>query len=244
MTEGETNANEPVLAAEDIAKSFGRVQVLRGVNLTIHKGDRYVLFGSNGAGKTTLVKILSTLMSPDKGKISLFGKEEEQSGREVKARIGFMSHEPYLYAELTAWENLEFYASLYNVPDKEKIIKDLLKEVGLYHRAHDQVAPFSRGMKQRLGLARAVLHDPDLIFLDEPYAGLDLKAQKILNNLIIQQNRRGKTFFFITHDVSRGFEIAKRSGVLSGGRIVYEQDGGSKEDFSRRFEEIIGGEKG
>ena len=236
--------SEKILVAKDITKSFGRFRVLNGINLTIKRGDRYILFGSNGAGKTTLVKILSTILPADSGELTLFGKKIERRSKDIKAMIGFMSHEPYLYNELSARENLNFYASLYSVKDKKERVESLLKEVGLYHRSHDKIGSFSRGMKQRLSLARAILHAPDIIFLDEPYAGLDIRAQEILNDLIIRLNQKGKTFFFITHDIGKGFEIAKRSGVLSKGRIVYEVEGGEKKAFSEKYREIIREEMG
>ena len=200
--------SEKILVAKDITKSFGHFQVLNGINLAIERGDRYILFGSNGAGKTTLVKILSTILPADSGELTLFGKKIERRSKDIKTMIGFMSHEPYLYNELSAWENLNFYASLYSVKDKKERVESLLKEVGLYHRSHDKIGSFSRGMKQRLSLARAILHSPDIIFLDEPYAGLDIRAQEILNDLIIRLNQKGKTFFFITHDIGKGFEIS------------------------------------
>jgi len=231
--------SERILVAKNIEKSFGCLQVLNGVNLTLNKGDRYILFGSNGAGKTTLVKILSTILSADSGELTLFGKKIQRRSNETKARIGFMSHEPYLYSELSAWENLDFYANLYSVKDKKEKIGSLLKEVGLYHRAHDRIGSFSRGMKQRLSLARAILHSPDIIFLDEPYTGLDLRAQDILNDIIVRLNKVGKTFFFITHDIGKGFDIANRSSILSKGRIVYEVEGAEKKNFPEKYRDIL-----
>jgi ABC-type multidrug transport system ATPase subunit len=150
-----------------------------------------------------------------------------------------MSHEPYLYKELSALENLNFYANLFSIKDKKKRIEGLLKEVGLYHRSHDKVGSFSRGMKQRLSLARAILHSPDIIYMDEPYTGLDIKAQEILNKIIINLNQKGKTFFLITHDVGKGFEIANRSGILSKGQIIYETERGDKKSFLEKYNEII-----
>jgi heme exporter protein A len=200
------------------------------------------LFGSNGAGKTTLVRILSTILSADSGELILFGNKIERRSKDMMAMIGFMSHEPYLYSELTAWENLNFYANLYSIKDKKERIRTLLKEVGLYHRSHDRVVTFSRGMKQRLSLARSILHDPDIIFLDEPYAGLDIKAQEILNDLIVELNQKGKTFLLITHDIGKGFDIANRSGILSKGQIVYETKDREKKEFTEKYRDIIGGE--
>ena len=231
--------SERILVAKDITKSYGRTQVLNGVNLTINRGDRYILFGSNGAGKTTLVKILSTILPADSGELIIYGKKIERHSKDIKAQIGFMSHEPYLYNELSALENLNFYANLYSIKDKKERVESLLKEVGLYHRSHDRVGSFSRGMKQRLSLARTILHNPDIIFLDEPYTGLDISAQEILNDIIFRQNKEGKTFFFIAHDIGIGFDIANRSGILSKGHIVYDAEGVEKKTFSEKYREII-----
>lgn len=234
--------SEKILVAKDIKKSFGRFQVLNGVSLSVGKGDRYILFGSNGAGKTTLVKILSTILPVDSGELMLFGNKIERRSKDIMKKIGFMSHEPFLYYELSAWENLNFYANLYSIKDKKEKIKSLLNEVGLYHRSHDRIGSYSRGMKQRLSLARAILHDPDIIFLDEPYTGLDIRAQDILNDIIIRLNQKGKTFFFITHNINKGLEIAKRIGILSKGQIIFEVEEGEKQAFSEKYREIIMGE--
>jgi ABC-type multidrug transport system ATPase subunit len=233
--------SERQIIAKDIKKSFGRLNVLNGVNLNINPGDIYILFGSNGVGKTTFIKILSTILLPDSGELFLFGERVERRSKEIKARIGFISHEP-LYKELTAFENLNFYANLFSIEDKNERIDELLKEVGLFHRSHDKVGSFSRGMKQRLSLARAILHSPDIIFMDEPYTGLDIKAQEILNKIIISLNQKGKIFFLITHDVGRGFEIANRSGILSNGQIVYEIERGEKKSFLEKYNNIIKGD--
>ena len=224
--------SEKILIASGITKSFGRLKVLNDLNLNIERGDRYILFGSNGAGKTTLIKILSLILPADSGDLTLFGKKIKKKSKEIKTMIGFMSHEPYLYNELTAWENLNFYANLYSVNDKEERIKYLLNKIGLSHRVNDRIGSFSRGMKQRLSLARTILHSPDIIFLDEPYTGLDIRAQEILNNIVLRLNSEGKTFFLITHDINRGFEIANKRGILSNGNIVYEDDGGEKKSGS------------
>lgn len=229
-----------VLTAENITKSFGNLNVLNKINLKIKRGDRYILYGSNGAGKTTLVKILSALLPPDSGELYLFeNKIENHPKNDLKALIGVMSHQSYLYNDLSAYENLNFFANLYSIKMKKKRIENLLKEIGLYHRSNDRIVTFSRGMKQRLSLARALLHDPDLIFLDEPYSGLDIRAQDILNDIIVRLNKKGKTFFFITHDIGKGFEIANRSGILSKGKIVYEVQSRDKKKFSSKYRKIL-----
>jgi ABC-type multidrug transport system ATPase subunit len=233
---------DEILVAKSISKSFGHLRVLTDLNISINREDVYVLFGSNGAGKTTLVKLLSTLLNVDSGEIRLFGMKPEVKARSIKKKIGLMSHKPYLYDELSALENLIFFAQLYSLQEEKKKALKMLKTVGLYHRAYDRVGTFSRGMKQRLAMARALLHDPDLIFLDEPYSGLDLGAQGILNKLIIRLNKEGKTFFIITHDINKGFEVAKKSGILSKGTITYEVEGGDLEAFSEKYKETLKGE--
>ena len=233
---------ENVLVACDVCKSFGRLRVLEKVSLNLQRGDRYVLFGSNGAGKTTLLKILTTLLPMDSGELSVFGRKVSDDVNVVKAGIGLMSHESFLYNELSAWENLCFFADLYGVEDKEGRVKTLLKEVELFHRCYDAVSLFSHGMRRRLSLARALLHDPELVFLDEPYAGLDIRAKDILDKIIMDLNVAGKTFFVVTHDVDRGVHIGSRLGVLSKGNVVFESAGGLVDVFSKRFQQVVRGE--
>jgi len=233
---------EEILVAKDLSKSFGQLRVIQNLNITINKGDIYVLFGSNGAGKTTLVRLLSGLLHADSGDIQLFGMKPEDNKMKIKRRMGFMSHNPYLYDDLTALENLIFFGRLYSVENEEEKALKMLKMVGLKHRAHDQVGPFSRGMKQRLALARCLLHDPDLIFLDEPYSGLDMDVQVVLNELIMKMNQEGKTFFIITHDIEKGFDISRRSGILSRGSIVHEETGCDVKSFLVKYKKILQGE--
>lgn len=230
-----------VLEAKGLVKSFGRNQVLKGVDLTISEGERYFLFGPNGAGKTTLVKVLSGLWKADAGEVLLFGETLANDPLAIRARIGVLSHDPYLYGELTAMENLEFFGQLYSVPKPTARAKELLKEIGLYGRAHDRVHTFSRGMKQRLGLARALLHDPDLVFLDEPYTGLDLGASAILERMVREKTEEGKAFLAITHDLGQGLEMATRAGILSGGKMAHEAEPGGWDEFTDRYLAVMGG---
>jgi heme ABC exporter ATP-binding subunit CcmA len=230
-----------VLEARKLVKSFGTNRVLKGVDLNIEQGDRYFLFGPNGAGKTTLVKVLSGLWKADSGEVLLFGKAMENDPLGIRARIGVLSHDPYLYGELSALENLEFFGQLYNVHDPGRRAKEMLKEVGLYGRAHDRVHTFSRGMKQRLGLARALVHDPDLVFLDEPYTGLDMRASAILERMVREKSEAGKAFLAITHDLGQGLEMATRAGILSGGKMSNEADPEGWDQFTDDYLEVMGG---
>jgi heme ABC exporter ATP-binding subunit CcmA len=237
----ESEMSGPVLEARKLVKSFGSNRVLRGVDLTIAGGDRYYLFGPNGAGKTTLVRLLTGLLRPDSGEVRLFGEPVGRESEEIRARIGVLSHEPYLYSELTATENLAFFGRLYGVPAAGVRAREMLKEVGLYARAHDRVGTFSRGMKQRLGLARALMHDPDLVFLDEPYTGLDMRATTILEGMIEAKSAEGKAFLAITHDLGQGLEMASRAGILHKGRMDMEAASGEWDRLSDRYMEVMGG---
>ena len=232
---------EPVILARGITKSYGRVRVLAGVDLEVRKGDRYVLFGPNGSGKTTLVKVLSTLMRPDSGTLELFGAPLGDDPRPARARIGVLSHEPYLYGELTAWENLDFYARLYGIRDRTDLVKASLREFGLLHRAHDRAGTLSQGMRQRLGLARALLHNPELVLLDEPYAGLDLAAQEMLSELVVRMSKGGRTVLCITHDMQKGFTIATRVGALARGRVAIERGVEDRVDFEHEYLALVKG---
>jgi len=263
----------PVLEAKGIRKTFGHNRVLRGIDLTLRECDHYVILGSNGTGKTTLVRVLSTLLHPEKGTIRLFGKDPRMELKSIRERIGFLSHEPFLYGGLTASENLTFFAGLYGLPDIRELVKRSLKEMGLFHRAHDRVDTFSRGMKQRLGLARALLHDPDLLFLDEPYTGLDIEAQALLNKRISAftcgaadgkeegaegnpddrgigeadrgnvGGQRGRTVILITHDIEKARGVATRFGILSKGRIIKEYDANDIGLVEDAYRRVVRGEK-
>jgi heme exporter protein A len=232
---------DTVLEARGLAKSFGKNKVLKGVDVQVSRGDRYFLFGPNGAGKTTLVKVLTGLTKADSGEVLLFGERMADDPLGIRSRIGVLSHDPFLYGELSALENLEFFGALYSIPDPPARAKEMLREVGLYGRAHDRVDSFSRGMKQRLGLARSLLHDPDLVFLDEPYTGLDLRAASILERAVREKSEEGKAFVAITHDLGQGLEMATRAGILSDGRIDLEAGSGDWDAFTARYMEVMGG---
>ena len=230
--------------ARGVCKSFGPIRVLRGLDLSVAEGERYVLFGSNGTGKTTLIRVLSGLLRPEAGTVRLLGGEVGPRSLQNRTRIGLMSHETFLYKDLTALENLEFYGRLYSVEHAGHRAKRLLKQVRLYHRAYDRVGSLSRGMMQRLSLARALLHDPELLLMDEPYTGLDVRGQSMLGRLLPELSESGKTVFMITHDLERGLDIASRMGVLSKGKIALEAAAAERDQFSRRYRELVRGESG
>ncbi|MBI2845275.1 MAG: heme ABC exporter ATP-binding protein CcmA [Chloroflexi bacterium] len=205
-----------------LSKYFGPRPALRGINLGIARGEFLALFGPNGAGKTTLIRILATLLPPTAGTAKVAGKDIRREGEGIRGLIGFVSHLPLLYDNLTARENLSFFGRLYSVLDLEARGDELLEEVGLTHRQHDLVRTYSRGMQQRLALARALLHDPAVLLLDEPYSGLDPQAVERLQEVLAGLARRNKTVLLATHNLEEGFEISHRLAILAQGRIVWE----------------------
>jgi heme exporter protein A len=205
-----------------LTKQYGFNMVLRGLDLTIRQGEFVTIIGPNGAGKSTLLKILATLLKPSSGSIKVGGWELPTYADKIRRYIGLVSHHSLLYDDLTAVENLQFFAQLYDLPDSENRIKESLKLVGLASRQRDPVRTFSRGMLQRLTIARATLHEPDILLLDEPYTGLDQEASLVLDNLLKRESENGRTILMITHDLAHGVQICDRVLILHRGKIIQE----------------------
>jgi heme exporter protein A len=205
-----------------VVKQYGLNPVLRGVDLAVEEGEFVTLVGPNGAGKSTLLGIVATLLRPTAGEARVGGwRLPEQAGR-VRRHIGLISHHSLLYRDLTAAENLTLFAKLYRLPDAESRAADALRQVGLFARQRDPVGTFSRGMVQRLTIARATLHEPDVLLLDEPYTGLDQEATQLLDDLLRAESARGRTILMITHDLGHGLGLADRLAILHSGRIAHE----------------------
>lgn len=205
-----------------LSKYFGPRPALRGIDLRIAKGEFLAIFGPNGAGKTTLIRILATLLRPTAGTARVAGKDLRRDGEAIRSLLGFVSHQPLLYENLTAAENLRFFGRLYSVAELEARIPERLEEVGLSHRQHDLVRTYSQGMQQRLAIARALLHDPALLLLDEPYSGLDPQAVERLQQVLASLARQNKTVLLATHNLEQGWEISHRLAILAKGRVVFE----------------------
>ena len=210
-----------MISINKLSKVFGDNIALRDVDLDIKKGEFITLLGPNGAGKTTLIKIMSTLMGATSGSVTIDGYDIKEEPIEVRKRIGVISHETYLYDDLTAYENLEFYGKMYEIGELDERISNVVSLAGLQHRLHDRVGTFSRGMKQRLSIARTLLHDPPILFLDEPYTGLDQHAAATFDE-ISSGFAEDKTTVMATHDISRGLEKCDRLVILSSGEIVFD----------------------
>lgn len=211
-----------MIRVENLSKYFGAKCALKNLNFTISRGEYVALLGVNGAGKTTLTRILATLSKPTSGIVRIDELTLKESVL-IRKKIGVMSHYSFLYNDLTAKENLNFYARMYGLSSPSERIYDLLNKVGLASRSYDRVGTFSRGMQQRLSLARAILHSPTVLFLDEPFAGLDVNASQIVKDLLNEFIVQECTVLLTTHDITFALENSKRIMILRNGELVENQ---------------------
>jgi len=205
----------------DLSRHFGRRKAVSRVSLSLKAGDIVGLLGPNGAGKSTLLGMIATLVAPTSGTVTYGGFSSKDRGEAIRGRIGVLAHELHLYPELTARQNLEFFASLYGLSDSS-IVSAALESAGLADRGEDQVASFSRGMRQRLALERALLHRPRLVLLDEPFTGLDDRAVRIVADQLRQLASRGAIVVLATHDLEVADGLITRMAVVRGGRLLKE----------------------
>lgn len=234
-------SDEPAIAVSHLSKVFGTRRAVDDVSFSLPQGSFLSIFGPNGAGKTTLLRMLSTLSRPTSGTACLMGINLKDEPDKARDHIGLISHNAMLYPDLTAQENLMLYARLYGVVDPQARVMELLEAVELKHRRLDVVRTFSRGMTQRLSIARALIHDPDVVFLDEPYSGLDPHAMDIFDGLIESQ-REGRTFVMVSHDLRKGFDMCTHALVLARGRIVAfdEKANLDFDEFSQLYRDTVG----
>jgi heme exporter protein A len=209
-----------MIEVKKLVKRFGLKTVLRGLDFQVQPGEFVALLGPNGAGKTTFLRILASLSRPSMGTVDIAGYSLPKQAAAVRARLGVVSHLPLLYPDLTAEENLTFYARMYGIPNYNARITEVLEMVGLEGRRHDLVRTFSRGMQQRLAIGRAVLHDPDVMLFDEPYTGLDQDASSMLDGVLQTVARQGRTVVMTSHDLARAEDLATRFDILSRGVIA------------------------
>lgn len=230
--------------ARHLSKVFGTRKAVDDVSFALPQGAFLSIFGPNGAGKTTLLRVLSTLARPSSGEASVAGIDLQENPDEARAAIGMISHAPMLYPDLTAEENLLFYAKLYGVPDPQARVAQLLDAVGLSHRRLDPVRTFSRGMTQRVSIARALVHDPQVVFLDEPYSGLDPHAVDIFDQLIesARADREDRTFIMVSHDLAKGFSMCTHALVLARGSVVKfaPKEELDFDEFSQLYRDTVG----
>jgi heme ABC exporter ATP-binding subunit CcmA len=216
----------PAVEVAALTRAFGPKPVLRGVDLKLERGGRLALLGPNGAGKTTLLRVLATLTRPDGGQARVAGHDVVRDAAALRRLVGYVGHQPHLYEELTARENLLFFARMYGLLDGEGRARALIERFGLGARANDRVRTFSRGQLQRLALARGILHEPAVLLLDEPETGLDEDASQLLGALLEERVRRGQTTLLTTHSLERSLALADGVAILARGRIRYTRRSG------------------
>lgn len=212
----------PFLLTRNLTKSFGRFAALKTLSLEVSAGELVTIVGRNGAGKTTFLKIVSSIIRSYTGEVLLAGKNLKDADDAARRMIGFVSHESLLYKDLTVRDNLSFYARMYGLADRERKIDEAVRRVDLEAKSSVVVGALSRGMKQRLSLARAFLHEPTLLLLDEPFTGLDERACEVLDSTLRGFKRAGGTAVMVTHDIERGWKHADRVVVFEKGKIVHE----------------------
>ncbi|HEU4781859.1 MAG TPA: heme ABC exporter ATP-binding protein CcmA [Ktedonobacterales bacterium] len=204
-----------------VRKTYGLRPILRDISFEVAAGQRMAVLGPNGAGKTTLLRILATLTRPAQGSVSIAGYDAFHEAHTVRRLVGYVGHAPLLYDELTARENLLFFARMYGLPEAESRVDAMLARVGMRSRANDRVGTFSRGQAQRVALARGILHDPQVLLLDEPDTGLDEDAITLLHELIAERKSAGLTTLLTTHTLERGLLWSDMVVVLTNGRISH-----------------------
>ena len=212
-----------IIEVQGLTKSFGKHLALSGIDLAVRQGESVVIFGPNGAGKTTLIKVLATIMNPSSGIVLVDGLNLKNNAEELRRKIGVVSHQTFLYGNLTAYENLEFYSRMYDVPRRKERIHEVVAMVGMTSRLYDRVGTLSRGMQQRLSIARSLLHKPTIILLDEPETGLDQQAAAMLWEALQAEGEEKRTIIHTTHSLERGLERCDRLLILAEGKIVYER---------------------
>jgi heme exporter protein A len=209
-----------MIQVNKLTKRFGLKTILRNLDFEVQRGEFVALLGSNGAGKTTFLRILASLSKPSLGLVKIAGYTLPNEATQVRAKLGVVSHQPLLYPDLTAEENLQFYSKMYGVTNPQSQITKILQQIGLEKRRKDFVRTFSRGMQQRLAIGRAILHEPEIILFDEPYTGLDQDASLMLDDLLRSVASNGRTVVMTSHDLIRAEALATRFDVLSRGTII------------------------
>lgn len=213
---------EPLIAVEKLDKTFGARWALRGVTFTVTQGEIVALVGPNGAGKTTLLRIIGTLSRPNAGRIHIGKIPLAEHPNSARGAIGFVGHQTFMYDDLTGWENLTFYARLYDLPNISTRVRQVAARVGIENRLSDVTRTLSRGLQQRLTIARMLLHEPAVLLLDEPYTGLDKVAADLLDQIMADAKKEGRAVLFSTHDLERGLAICDRAIIMKAGRVVHD----------------------
>ena len=215
--------SEHAIEVRGLHKGFGEWPVLRGLDLTVGWGEFFVVFGANGVGKTTLLKVLSSQARADGGEVRVGGIDMKRDSASIRRLIGVVAHRGFLYEDMTCRENLIFYGRMYGLRNSQQRVEELLGLVGLGARRNQRVRTLSNGMQKRLSIARAIIHEPSVLLLDEPEAGLDQEALDILGGLLETWKGDGRTVVMTTHNLEKGLAWGDRVAILSGGKIAFEE---------------------
>jgi ABC-2 type transport system ATP-binding protein len=212
----------PAIEMKELCKTFGKFQAIDHLSLTVNQGEIFGLLGPNGSGKTTTINMMSGLSVPTSGQVKVMGHDVHHAARQVRQILGSVPQETALYEELTAWDNMDFHADLFGIPRKEKKerITKLLELVQLLDRKHSRVSTFSGGMKRRLALVRALLHDPQLIYLDEPTLGVDVQARRAIWDYILSLRDQGKTVLITTNYLEEAQALCGRLAIIDHGKLI------------------------
>ncbi len=230
-----------LISLQQAGKIYSHTSALKNVDLNVYKGEFLTIFGPNGAGKSTLLKVISMQSRLSYGTLLYNGVPSQKIKDEFRSNFGIISHQSFVYDGLSVMENLKFYGELYNVKNVEQKALELVKQLDLYKRKDDAVNTFSRGMLQRVSIARALIHSPEIIFLDEPYTGLDSAAANKLSLLLKEQLQNRKTIIMVTHDIKTGLDLARRVIIMRKGQIVYnmEKENINIEQFEHEYINIV-----
>jgi heme exporter protein A len=232
-----------MIEIKKLTKQADNKLILRGVDLSIKKGETVAILGPNGAGKSTLLKVLATLIKPTSGFIKVNDMDLKKNHIEIKKIMGYLPHSSLLYDHYTPLENLIFFGNIYGVKNVEQRAIALVKEVGLSFFLNEPVKNFSRGMIQRIAIARAIVHEPEILLLDEPHTGLDQGAIAILNNVILSMKAKGTTTLMVTHDFKQAAEICDRIIIVKNGKIVddFRIENQNLGLVSEKYEQLVEG---
>jgi ABC-type multidrug transport system ATPase subunit len=222
MSRDKTEIPTRAIKVRGLKKSFGEHRALRGIDIEIAEGECLAVFGPNGAGKTTFLKILAILLKPSAGSVFLEGAGIRKEPVKIRRKISLVSHQTFLYNDLTIYENLKFYGRMYDIEDLEKRIDEVITWAELGSRRDDRVGTLSRGLQQRTSLARAILHHPSFLFLDEPEVGLDPRTGDMIRDIIGNSDSGIRTAVMATHNLERGLELGDRIIILDRGKIIYQ----------------------
>lgn len=236
-----SDTSDPYMSISGLKKAYDLKPILRGIDLTVQQGERVAILGANGTGKTTVLRILAGLTKPSAGTILVEGFNMLKDAQAIRQRVGFVAHQPYLYEELTALENLVFFGRMYTVEHAKERAMQLMQCVGLEKRVHERVSTFSRGQVQRLAWARALLHTPHLLLLDEPDTGLDQAGCALIDTLLQEHTECGGTTLFTTHQLERALSLSTHIVLLNKGRIVYQQKTASivVAELQRVYQQVV-----